>query len=287
MLAGTIPLREPKEEMVFGKHLLRNLRSLLRLSRRAALIARRSPAAWFPTAVHMSRLQWGFYRLLWWRPDILLRTSVLLDVYLYELNKLGRFPIPWNAVGTEHLRRGVPDSERDSAEGDADGRHFGGTLYCAAHLPLFSAHARVLDELGAAPSLVIALADAINKEGGYPLPGLGKSIPAFAPRTSTLAKVHRALLSGATVGSMIDAYPGGPLKPQLFRLAGKTGSRIVFLFSELDRRGHMKFTIAMPPHPVPDTEEKVQANLVAYDTERKRILAHYRGDHPASQPRSA
>ncbi len=264
---------------MFGKNVLQHLRSLLRLSRRANLIARRPNAVWFATAVHLSRLQWGFYRLLWWRPDILLRTSVLLDVYLYELNKLGKFPIAWNAVGAEHLR-----CDTSCVTG---GMHRGGTLYCAAHLPLFSAHARVLEEMNAAPSLVIALADAIDKDGGYPLPGMKKSIPAFPPSTSTLVKVHRALQSGATVGSMIDAYPGGPLKPQLFRLAGKTGSRVVFLYSELDEAQQMKFTIAMPPHPVPDTEEKVQANLLAYDKERKRILAHYRGDHPASQPRSA
>lgn len=264
---------------MFGKNLLRSLRNLLRLSRRAALIARRSPTMWFATAVYLSRLQWGFYRLIWWRPDILLRTSVLLDVYLYELNKLGTFPIPWQVVGREHL-------ENDAASASGCPRQ-GGTLYCAAHLPFFSAHARVLDEMKAAPSLVIALADAIDKEGGYPLPGMNKSIPALAPSTSTLVKVHRALQGGATVGSMIDAYPGGPLKPQLFRLAGKTGSRVIFLFSELDDNRQMKFTIARPPHPVPDTEEKVQANLLAYDTERKRILSHYRGDHPRSQPRSA
>ncbi len=264
---------------MLGKIVLRSLRNFLRLSRRAALITRRSPAVWFATAVHLSQLQWGFYRLLWWRPDILLRTSVLLDVYLYELNKLGKFPIPWHVVGAEHLRCGTSCV--------TGGQHEGGTLYCAAHLPLFSAHARVLEEMNAAPSLVIALAGAIDKDGGYPLPGMKKSIPAFPPSTSTLVKVHRALQRGATVGSMIDAYPGGPLKPQLFRLAGKTGSRVVFLYSELDEARRMKFTIAVPPHPVPDTEEKVQANLLAYDKERKRILAHYRGDHPASQPRSA
>lgn len=251
----------------------------MRLSRRAALIAHRSPAVWFATAVHLSRLQWGLYRLIWWRPDILLRTSVLLDVYLYELNKLGKFPIPWHAEGTEHLHC--------STSALTGGRYKGGTLYCAAHLPMFSAHARVLEELNAAPSLVIALADAIDKDGGYPLPGLEKSVPALAPSTSTLVTVHRALKRGATVGSMIDAYPGGPLKPQLFRLAGRTGSRILFLYSELDEERRMKFTIAVPPHPVPDTEEKVQANLLAYDTERRRILSRYRGDHPASQPRSA
>lgn len=261
------------------KNFLRGLRSLLRLSRRAAAIARRPPEVWFATAARLCELQWGFCRLLWWRPDILLRTSILLDAYLGELDRLGQFPIPWNVVGAEHLHGGAC-----SATG---GRNRGGTLYCAAHLPLFSAHARVLDEMNAAPSLVIALAEAIDNEGGYPLPGAGKNIPAIAPGISALAKVHRALEKGATVGSMIDAYPGGPLRPQLFRLAGRTGSRVVFLYSELEEERRMKFTIALPPFPVPDTEEKVQANLLAYDMERKRILARFRGDHPNSQPRSA
>ncbi len=234
------------------------------------------------TAVRLCQVQWGVYRLLWWRPDILLRTSILLDEYIGELSRMGQFALPWNVTGAEHLHGGKGGTNGD---GPIGGTHCG-TLYCAAHLPLFSAQARVLDEMNAAPSLVIALAEAITKEGGYPLPGAGKSIPAFPPGISTLAKVHRALECGATVGSMIDAYPGGPLRPQLFRLAGRTGSRVLFLYSELDRFRRMKFTIALPPFPVPDTEEKVQANLLAYDTERKRILARFRGDHPNCQPRS-
>lgn len=225
----------------------------------------------------LSRLQWGFYRVLWWRPDILLRTSVLLDVYLHELSKLGEFPIPWQVEGAEHL----------PTPGMANSSGGGGALYCAAHLPFFSAHARVLLELGAAPSLVIALANAIDADGGYPLPGIRQSIPALPPSASTLIKVHRALKGGAIVGSMMDAYPGGPLKPQLFRLAGKNGTRVIFLFSELDAKQGMKLIVAQPPFPIPDTEEKVQANLEAYDRERRRILAGFRGNHPAAQPRSA
>ena len=261
---------------MLGKQLLQRLRTVLRLSRRAALVARQPAERWFGTAVKLSRLQWGFYRILWWRPDILLRTSVLLDVYLYELSKLGEFPIPWQVEGAEHL-----------AEPNVPHEGGGGTLYCAAHLPLFSAHARVLRELNAAPSLVIALAKAIDADGGYPLPGIRHTIPALPPSTSTLAKVHRALRNGATVGSMIDAYPGGPLRPQLFRLAGRTGSRVIFLYSELDATQGMKFTIAPPPFPLCDTEEKVQANLLAYDIERRRILGHFRGNHAKAQPRSA
>ncbi len=258
---------------MLGKYVLQRLRSLLRLSRRAALISRRPPDQWFRIAVLLSRLQWGFYRLVWWRPDILLRTSVLLDVYLHELSQLGEFPIPWQVVGAEHLSQ-VTDKQP------------GGVLYCAGHVPFFSAHARVLLHLDAAPSLVIALAEAIDAEGGYPLPGLKKSIPALPPGTSSLVRVYRALQAGGTVGSMIDAYPGGPLRPQLFRLAGKTKTRILFLFSELDEAQGMKFTVALPPYPVCDTEDKVQANLKAYDGERRRILTRFRGDHPASQPRS-
>lgn len=258
-----------------AKLVLQRLRSLLRLSRRAALIARRPPGRWFPVAVRLTRLQWGLYRLLWWRPDISLRTTVLLDVYLHELSQLGEFPLPWKVQGAEHLVRD------ESAQAGP-----GGVLYCAAHLPFFSAQARVLTELGAPPTLVMALAEAINAEGGYPLPGLKGSIPALPPSTSSLIKIHRALQSGATVGSMIDAYPGGPLRPQLLRLAGKTKSKVLFLFSDLDEAQEMAFRIALPPFPFCATEEQVTANLLAYDAERRRILARYRGNQPGAQPRS-
>lgn len=242
------------------------------MQRRARIIAKTlPPARWYSAAVVLTRIQWAFCRAIWWRPDVALRNSVFLDLLLLELMHYGTFPIRWRAVGAEHLPRG--------------GSNDTGVIYCTSHLPLFAVQARVLCELDAIPSMVIALATAIGADGTYPMPGLEIRVPAMAPGAKAMVRVKRELLNGKVVGSLMDEYPGGPLKPQLFRLAGKVGAKVVFLFSELDKDNFVTFTAALPPFPACATDEEIQANLAAYDAQRQRILAPFHGKEEAAQPR--
>lgn len=244
------------------------------MQRRAWFIAKtRPPEEWYNAAVALTRIQWALCRALWWRPDIALRNSVFLDLLLLELMRYGTFPIRWRAVGAEHLPRG--------------GNNQTGVIYCTSHLPLFAVQARILTELDAMPSMVIALAGAIGPDGTYPMPGLDIRVPAMPPGAKAMVRVRRELQNGKIVGSLMDEYPGGPLKPQLFRLAGKVGAKVVFLFSELDKNDCVTFTAALPPFPACATDEEIQANLAAYDRERQRILAPFHGSKEAAQPRPA
>jgi hypothetical protein len=244
------------------------------MQRRARIIAKTLPPdRWYSAAVALTRAQWAFCRALWWRPDIALRNSVFLDLLLLELMHHGTFPIRSRVVGADHLPRG--------------GCNTTGVLYCTSHLPLFALQARILCESDAIPSMVIALAAAIGPDGTYPMPGLDIRVPAVAPGAKAMVRVKRELQNGRIVGSLMDEYPGGPLKPQLFRLAGKVGAKVVFLFSELDKDNNVTLTAALPPFPACATDEEIQANLAAYDRERQRILAPFHGSKEAAQPRPA
>ena len=228
---------------------------------------------WYAAAVALTRVQWAFCRLLFWRPDICLRNSICLDRLLLELMRFGTFPVRWRAAGTAHLPRG--------------GTEANGVIYCTSHLPLFALQARVLHEMNATPSLVIAHPEAIDSAGTYPMPGVEERIPALPPGGRTMARVMRELQKGKVVGSLMDEYPGGPLKPQVLRMAGKVGARVVYLFSELDDQNAIRLTATLPPFPACSTEEEIQANLAAYEQQRRRILHRFRGTTEAAQPRPA
>lgn len=229
------------------------------------------PERWYSAAVVLTRIQWALCRALWWRPDIALRNSVFLDLLLLELMQFGTFPIRWTIDGAEHLPRGGTESE--------------GVLYCTAHLPLFAAITRVLHEVDAAPSFVIALQGAISADGTYPKVGLSTGVPALPPGARGMVRAMRGLQNGGIVGCLMDEYPGGPLKPQLFRLAGKVGARVVLLFSELDDQNRIKLTVALPPFPECATDEQINANLADYNALRQRILRPFHGNDKSAQPR--
>jgi hypothetical protein len=263
-------------KQVLVRTIVRALRGRVSLGRRARWIVRTSPPGdWYDWAVKLTRLQWALCRCAWWRPDIARRNAVFLDLLLLELNESGKFPIRWRVEGREHLGGG-------QNPGDPP------ILFCSSHLPFFAVHMYFLRELEVPPALVIALEGAIGPNGCYPIPGLQEGVPAVPPGPKSLVRVKRALQNGDSVGSMMDEYAGGPLKPQLLGLVGKVRARPLFLFSELDADGAAKLTIAPLPFPACDSEEAIQANMAAYDRERQRILLSIgkraRGGSSAIQP---
>lgn len=259
---------------MLGKPIVRFLRRFFSVQRRAGLIAKLlPPSRWYSAAVALTRLQWAVCRLIWWRPDIALRNAVYLDMVLLELMKHGTFPIRWRAIGAEHLV--LQDSDK------------AGILVCGAHLPLFTAITRTLTELNAMPDMVIALEAAIGPDGTYPLPGLDIRVPALPPGPKAMVRSRRVLLNRGLVASLMDEYPGGPLKPQLLRLGGRLGAKVVYIFTELDDDNFITLTAVRPPFPACATEADIDANLAAYDAERQRILAPFHGNDQAAQPRAS
>ena len=78
---------------------------------------------------------------------------------------------------------------------------------------------------------------------------------------------------------MLDEDVGTPLRPALMQVAGSVRARVVLCWAEMNADRTIVVTYRTPPHSVPDTEEKVWANLAALDQQRQRVLATLRGQY--------
>jgi hypothetical protein len=75
----------------------------------------------------------------------------------------------------------------------------------------------------------------------------------------------------------MDADVGTPLRPTLMRLAGSGRARVILCWAVMDATRTIVVTCKTAPHPIPDTEEKVWANLAVLEEQRHRVLASLQG----------
>jgi hypothetical protein len=188
-----------------------------------------------------------------------------LDGWLAELTLRGAFPVKYRVEGAHHLAR-TPGDEA-------------GILYCGVHLPLTAVMMRALHELGAAPDCLLAAPHNINQNGEWMPAGTENGFKALPPGPRLLRQVRSVLARGGRFASMMDTDVGTPLRPTLMRLAGSVRARVVLCWAAMDATRNIVVTYKTPPHPIPDTEEKVRENLAALDEHRQRVLASLRGQY--------
>jgi hypothetical protein len=191
--------------------------------------------------------------------------SSCVDRWLVELTLSGAFPIDYRVEGAEHLIRTAADE--------------GGILCCSVHVPLAPVMMRACVELGAAPDYVIAAPHNINREGRWLPAGLSEGFKAIAPGSGTLRRARTVLAEGGRFASMLDEDVGTPLRPALMQVAGSVRARVVLCWAEMDASRTIVVTFRTAPHAVPDTEEKVWADLAVLDQQRQRVLATLQGQY--------
>ena len=247
-----------------ARTVLRHARQLVAIRRRAKLIVRFVPRErWFAAAMRFSRLQWALSRAIWWRKDILLRNALFPDHMLSALTRYGAFPIPWRLVGEEYLPGGVLQRNGESV------------VYCTIHVPLFTLQIHVSHLHRRIPKMVVVFAGNIDQDGTYAIVGTKERWPAMPPGGQTLVKMRRELANGGTAASMLDAYAGGPMRAQLLQFAGRVKANVVFIWTEIAEDGVPVVTYAPAPHLICDTQEKVEANLLALERKRAEILSTF------------
>jgi hypothetical protein len=229
------------------------------LSLRVRIVTALLPRSlWYKALVLFCNAQTRTTRLLG-RRDAVLQDSLILDYWLVQLTALGPFTISYKAVGSEHLRR-----REDEVSG---------VVYCGIHLPCYTVAMRAMEDLQASADFAIAAPISIGPDNKYPLVGLRARLPAVPPGRAAFMKVRTELAKNGVVCSMIDSHIGEPLTHHLLQLSGKVGARIVFFWTEVERRGNIRVIFALPPHEICDTDAKVNENLRAIDIQRQRILA--------------
>jgi hypothetical protein len=240
-------------------------KQVLPLRRRALLFRSMVPRRfWFRGVLALSRAQATIARITG-RQECARHEASCVDGWLAELTLSGPFAIDYRVEGAENLVR----TDADEA----------GILYCTVHVPLATVMMRACVELGAAPDCVIAAPHNINSEGRWVPAGLSDGFRAIAPGLGTLRRVRTVLAEGGRFASMLDEDVGTPLRPALMQVAGSVRARVVLCWAEMNADRTIVVTYRTPPHAVPDTEEKVWANLAMLNQQRHRVLEALRGQH--------
>lgn len=213
---------------------------------------------WYPAVLRLSKLQASIVRFF--RKDLRCRTleARFLDRWLAFLSRTQvSFPVPWWTADHQALAETAV--------------HEDGIIYCSANTPLLSLAFRALADLGCqTPTMAVAC------QPGAEIPalfwGCADTLPVSEPSLDVLYETHATLESGGSVLLMADPAQGLPYSPGLFRLAQASGSRVIFVFAELEPDGHIEVQFQTPPDPFCLNESSIQANIYALDLESQRIL---------------
>lgn len=244
-------------------------RKVLTIERRAHLFQLIVPRRfWFPGVLALSQCHASIARMAG-RRECARYESSCVDRWLVELTRHGSFPIPYRVDGAWHLQR----TPRDEA----------GLLLCTVHLPLTTVMMRGCIDLGAAPDFVIAAPHNINRQGRWMPAGVTEGVKAISPGSGTMKKARAVLCEGGRFASMMDEDVGTPLRPALMRLAGSVRARVILCWAVMDATRTIVVTFMTAPYPIPDTEEKVAANLAVLEELRQRVLAGLQGQHWGSE----
>lgn len=238
---------------------------LLPLRRRALLFRSMVPRRfWFRGVLALSQAHATIARMAGGQECARYESSCV-DRWLVQLTLSGPFPIEYRVEGAEHLIRTAADEA--------------GILCCSVHVPLASVLMRACVELGAMPDYVIAAPHNINRDGRWLPAGLREGFKAIPPGSGTLRRARTVLAEGGRFASMLDEDVGTPLRPALMQVAGSVRARVVLCWAEMDPSRTVVVTYRTAPHAIPDTEEKVWANLGVLDQQRQRVLATLRGQY--------
>lgn len=245
-------------------------RQLVPLRRRALLFRSIVPRRyWFRGVLALSRAHATIARMAG-AQECARYESSCVDRWLRELTLSGPFPIKYRVEGAEHLVGTAADEA--------------GILFSTVHIPLTAVMMRACVDLGAAPDYVIAAPININRDGRWLPAGLSEGFNAIPPGSGTLRRARTVLAEGGRFASMLDEAVGMPLRPALMQVAGSVRARVVFCWAEMEPSRTIVVIYRTAPHAIPDTEEKVSANLAMLDQQRQRVLATLRGQYWAFDP---
>jgi hypothetical protein len=251
-------------------HILTYAKKVLTIQRRAHLFQLIVPRRfWFSIVLAHSQCHAKIARMAGYL-ECARYESGCVDRWLEQLTFHGPFPIRYRVDGAWHLQKTL----RDEA----------GLLLCTVHLPLTTVMMRACVDLGAAPDFVIAAPHNINQKGQWMPAGVAEGIKAISPGSGTIKKARTVLCDGGRFASMLDEDVGTPLRPALMRLAGSVRARVILCWAAMDATRTIVVTFKTAPHPIPDTEEKVAANLAVLDELRQHVLAGLRGQYWGSEP---
>lgn len=255
--------RSTKVLAIFVWSLVKPWARLVSTKRRVRLLAAIVPARhWFRAAIWMSRWHARITCAVGKsRPGI--KEAYLRDDWLYELSRLGPFPVPMQVSGAESLQ--VTASDRR------------GIVLCATHIPLIMSVIRAAILTGHKPDLIVAAPHNIRLENNQIQPtGMSEGVPAVPPGPNALLRIRTILRRKGLIACTLDGHVDGP-SPDLLMLAGRLGARVVIYRTSLTPNGIVNVSFQNAPYPFCDSEEAIEANMRAIQEDERRVFASLDG----------
>jgi len=196
----------------------------------AKLIGLTSPQNWYPASYKFTKR----YSRLKPHPDKKLtkiNAAIKLDALLRLLSVNEKsFLIPTKVKGLEVFNKPRPN----------------GLLLCSAHMPLLPVALRALAENNIILNALIL--KPVVKNNRYPLFGIDYKIPVINNGPNVLLKAKNILQNGGIVIALADEDTGyNNYSPNVFRLAEKINTELVYFFSELKPDGHIEVSFFEAP----------------------------------------
>lgn len=239
------------------KALLKRLSGFISLRRRAGIVAQFVPSRhWYRAATYFSRWHAWLTAALGGGSRAVTEAA-MLDSWLVELTLFGPYPIPWRGVGTEVLRQ--DPSKR-------------GVMFCWTHVPLFRIPLHALMQMGCYAPVVVADPGNIVGDHEFVVPGMAERLQAIPLDLYVLVKMRTVLHQGGSIACLADYAVGEALSPNVLRLAGRMGSRVIFLWAERRKDGTIDVHFMDPPRPLCGSEEDIAVNIEFLRRENRRLL---------------
>ncbi len=179
-----------------------------------------------------------------------------VNTLLSLLTRKGRyFPIPYRIRGLDLLD------------------HNNGLVLCTVHIPLIKVAICGLIENEFKVDAVIV---------GEPIPGgkmsvwgITHKIPILLRNLHVLLKAKNLLQKNESVLLMVDQGAFGSYSPNILKLCGKLGSKLVFLFAELQVDGTVETYVTEAPFPYCKNSNEIEENLKYLKQASDEIVLRY------------
>ncbi|WP_234733942.1 hypothetical protein [Tellurirhabdus bombi] len=155
-----------------------------------------------------------------------------------------------------------------------------GLVLCTAHVPLGFAWAGYLIDQGLLPDAVIALH--VPPDGYWPVFGKKERLLVLPSRPDVLLKAKSILQRGGTVVVLVD-HEFGVYSPNMFRLAKKLNSDIIYSFAGLQADGTIGVQFFEAPGACSEEEDEVNLRINAFHSHVMNLVGPSLTDEAAKR----
>lgn len=148
-----------------------------------------------------------------------------------------------------------------------------GKLLCSTHLPLIKVCMKAMIENNLPINAVVARYP--KSDITISVWGMKDGIAALKSDGNVLLKVKTLLTKKSNIGLMIDDLETNQYSPNSLKVAGLTGSNVLFCFAKLNENGTISTWLENAPYPECRTDDEIEENILQLKRKTDQIYQQY------------